>query len=119
MKLKMSSILVIVSIGFVSCSIGPTLNFELQNKSSNSISKIRISPTGSQHVDTIEFFNDREIKYKLDMSGVSKTDGDYEISFERDGKRESKRFGYYTNGYPINKKYSIEILDNQVVIKEE
>ena len=119
MKSKLSKILVILSIGIISCGISPNMNFELKNHSSTKISKIQISATGSEEVDTIEFVNDRILKYKLNMSGIPKTDGAYKIKFERDGKLENKIFGYYTNGYPINEKYFIEILDNEVIIKEE
>jgi len=119
MKCKIRNLLLIFSIFVISCNISPTMNFELINHSSNSISNIIISATGSEHTDTLEFVTDGALKYKLDMSGIPKTDGSYKIEFERDGKPEDKMFGYYTNGYPINEKYIIVILDNEIDFKEE
>lgn len=119
MKNRIKNLIIIFSIGVVSCNFSPTMNFELNNQSQNNISKVQISATGSKEIETIEFGNDRILKYELDMSGIPKTDGAYKIEFERDGKSEYKSFGYYTNGYPINNKYIIDILDNEVNIKGE
>jgi len=106
-------------IGIISCGISPTMNFEVINHSKENISNIQITATGSSEIETIEFNNDNKLDYELDMSDVPKTDGAYMIEFIRDGEIENKTFGYYTNGYPVNSKYIIDITDNEISIKAE
>ena len=59
------------------------------------------------------------MNYELSMVDIPKTDGSYEIEFLRNGQIEKKKFGYYTNGYPINEKFIIEIHVLEINIKEE
>ena len=105
--------------GLISCNNKPSIKFEVTNKSIDLIKNVQISCTGCQNIETLEFNDKNRIKYRLDMSSIPKTDGNYKIVFYRDGETESKAFGYYTNGHPINSKYEILILEKNIEIKEE
>lgn len=109
----------ILLFGFLSCNISPRMNFEVINRTQDQISNIKIKASGSSNIETIEFDENDMIRFELSMVDIPKTDGAYEIEFLRNGQIEKKKFGYYTNGYPINEKFIIEIYDLEIYIKEE
>ena len=104
---------------FISCSNNTSMEFEVTNESMDLIENVQISCTGCEDIETLEFNKQNKIKYRLDMSNIPKTDGSYKLVFNRDGEMESKGFGYYTNGYPLNHKYEIQILENNIEINEK
>ena len=112
-------LILIFLCGLISCHNNTSMKFEVTNKSMDLIKNVQISCTGSKDIETSEFDKQNKIKYRLDMSNIPKTDGSYKVVFNRDGEMESKVFGYYTNGYPINNKYEILILENNIEIKEK
>lgn len=103
----------------ISCNNDSSVEFEVFNRSTDALKNVQISCTGCKNKKYIELENEDWIKFTLDMSGIPKSDGNYTIEFKRKGKKESKGFGYYTNGYPINNKYKIVIWEKGVEIGEK
>ena len=57
--------------------------------------------------------------YWLDMKELPKVDGDYLLTFKRNQtNKEVKRFGYFMNGYPLEKITKIQIGKDTVIIDQ-
>jgi len=93
--------------------------FKITNESTDQISNIKISATGSTSIETVQLENNKQLFYKLNMTDIPQTDGSYRMEFERNGEIEKENFGYYTNGYPLNKRFNIVISNNETSIKQE
>lgn len=59
------------------------------------------------------------MNFELTINSQDKITQIEKIEFLRNGIMESKTFGYYTNGYPIDESYKIIILDQEVEIIKE
>jgi hypothetical protein len=115
----------IIGIGFITllfygCDSKITALFEIENKTGFRIDSLRIVPNGYES-DNFIFLNQGEKKeYLVDMSAIIKTDGDYKISFKpKEDSVITKVFGYYTNGYPLEKITRIIILSDTILINQE
>ncbi len=54
------------------------------------------------------------------MTNIAKVDGDYQIDYKFESSDFiSETFGYYTNGYPIEKLNKIEIKTNTLLFDAE
>ncbi|MFH0894287.1 MAG: hypothetical protein V2A54_07615 [Bacteroidota bacterium] len=53
--------------------------------------------------------------YWSDMTDIAKTDGDYLLSFKSNNKVVKKRFGYFTNGYPLESLTKINIMKDTII----
>jgi hypothetical protein len=53
------------------------------------------------------------------MSELPKVDGDYLLTFKRNqNNKQIKRFGYFTNGYPLEEITKIQIEKDTVIIDQ-
>lgn len=100
-----------------SCS-SPHVDIAIKNLTTDKVENIRISPTGRENKELLQFMANKTIHYRLDMSNLPPHDGSYAISYMRSGKKESHIFGYYTNGYPLAEKYFISIVKDSLIVKE-
>lgn len=96
----------------------PHVNFHIHNKTEDPIDNIILSATGRPNNDTFNLASGNSIKYELTMSNIPKHDGNYIISYSRNGNTEYKNFGYYTNGYPLSDNYDLTIMSDTLYIKE-
>ena len=92
-----------------SCNKEVMANFEITNSTAIKIDSLKIEPNLISKGEFISIKPNEKIKYKVDMSGIAKVDGSYTLSYWQDGKNFIKNFGYYTNGYPLEKKTKIKI----------
>lgn len=67
-----------------------------------------------------EFKKHDSVKIELGFENPHfKGDGSYAVSYYIKGVKKFKDFGYYTNGYPTNSIYTLEIYHDTLIIKEE
>lgn len=96
-------LLIIVLFFFISCNSYTGVDIFFTNKRDSTIKSIVIDPGGSKlQVNNLEV--GKSYKAYLSFKGVAKIDGSYLVQI--DGKHDSINlfsFGYYTNGYPLEK----------------
>lgn len=103
-----------------SCSSEIKAKFEIENRTTHIIDSINIK--SFDHKRNSQFINlePGEIEiYWLDMTELPKVDGDYLLTFKRNRTNKViKRFGYFTNGYPLEKLTKIQIEKDTVIIDQ-
>jgi len=96
-------LLIIVFFFFLSCNSHTGVDIFIINNRDSAIKSIVIDPGGSKlQVNNLKA--GKSYKAYLSFKGVPKIDGSYRVQI--DGKSDSINlfsFGYYTNGYPLEK----------------
>ncbi len=96
---------------FLLCSCSDTVaDFKVVNTTDQKIENFVIEPTGIASLDFIDIDPDDSTTYSIDLDEVPKTDGTYTVSYEINGKLMQEKFGYYSNGLPMEGTTRIEIL---------
>jgi hypothetical protein len=108
------------SLSLSSCTSRVTVQFEIINNSGNDIDSLVIEPTIiNEKKKYISIKQSRKATYATDMTGIAKVDGAYSIFYVSNDKKKLFNFGYYTNGYPLEKKMSINIESDTILIYPE
>ncbi len=103
-----------------SCSSEIKAKFEIENKTNFVIDSINIKSFDHERKSQFITLEPDQIEtYWLDMTDLPKVDGDYLLTFKRnETSKELKRFGYFTNGYPLEKVTKIQIEKDTVIIDQ-
>jgi hypothetical protein len=101
-------------MGFASCQNTVKAKFEIINNSSQTIDSLCIEPNISTHGKYISVCPNETITYLTDMSTIPKIDGSFNLIFKQGSLRSVKSFGYYTNGYPLEKLTRIYIYPDTI-----
>lgn len=82
------------------------------NQSGKSIEKIK-AMTFNEESQTPNFSlnTDECKKIKLDMSDITLSDGSFLLAIEANSKLSKNKFGYYTNGWPSERKIEVDIIN--------
>ena len=102
----------------ISCNNKEVAEFKITNNTDYKIDSLKIEPNIIETGKYISLKKGEEVKYKSDMTTIAKTDGAYQISFLINGKNKKQVFGYYTNGYPLEKITEIKIEKDTILIKQ-
>jgi hypothetical protein len=117
----MKYFLYIISILLLSsCSSEIKAKFEIENKTNHVIDSINIKSFDHERKSQfIKLEPDQTETYWLDMTELPKVDGDYLLTFKRNRtNKEIERFGYFTNGYPLEEVTKIRIEKDTVIIDQ-
>tara|TARA_R110000850_G_scaffold11842_1_gene40436 strand:- start:306 stop:674 length:369 start_codon:yes stop_codon:yes gene_type:complete len=117
MKEKLT-FLVGVYFSLVSCSNSVTADFEITNGTGMRIDSLKIEPMVISNGNYISLDSNEKAKYIADMTDIPKHDGSYGISYQINEENKIKDFGYYTNGYPLEKITKIEIQGETILIDQ-
>ena len=102
-------LLIIVFFFFLSCNSHTGVDIFIINNRDSTVKSIVIDPGGSKlQVNNLEA--GKSYKAYLSFKGVAKIDGSYLVQI--DGKSDSINlfsFGYYTNGYPLEKEIHLTL----------
>ena len=106
----------IILLTLVSCNyLKKGVEVKIDNNSNETITDIVF--TTSENLETIEFESidtNKSVKGFLSMK-ENKVDGSYLIKLTRkNGKIESKKIGYYSNGVPLNEIIEIKITNDSI-----
>ncbi|MDD2345530.1 MAG: hypothetical protein PHI36_06510 [Bacteroidales bacterium] len=114
----MRFIILIISLMMISCQNENKAKFEITNNSGNTIDSICIK-SFSHNLNThyLKLEHSESQTYFLDMTDIPQVDGDYLLSFRINNNLEKRRFGYFTNGSPLEQRTKIEIRKDTVIIK--
>ncbi|WP_194851908.1 hypothetical protein [Nonlabens antarcticus] len=106
-----TKLLLVITMFVLLCSCTDTVaNFKVVNTTDEKIENFIIEPSGSTNVDFVDIDPRESIKYEVNLADVPKTDGHYTLSYQKNGKNVQEKFGYYTNGLPLDGTVRIEIL---------
>ena len=111
-------IILILILTLTSCDNKVIADFEIMNNTEFNIDSLKIEPNTSDVGKYISLKKGEISEYKSDMTPIPKTDGDYQISFSVNGINKTQIFGYYTNGYPLEKITKIKIEKDTIVIDQ-
>ena len=94
--------------------------FEISNMTDQSIDSINIKPFDHESNSNFIHLEPGESQvYWLEMTELPKVDGDYLLTFKRNqNNKQIKRFGYFTNGYPLEEITKIQIEKDTVIIDQ-
>jgi hypothetical protein len=99
-----------------SCGLNNRAKFEITNNSDYTIDSLTIRPDINSDQEFIKIEKGQTKIYWTDMNNIPQIDGDYLISykFQENEIINKKRFGYYTNGYPIESVTKIKIMNDSL-----
>ena len=103
----------------VSCQSKIKAKFEIHNATNVYIDSIQIESFDHRTNSKIISLEPNQTKtYWFDMTNLPMTDGDYLLSFNRKNtNKETRRFGYYSNGYPTEDWTKIRIEKDTLIIE--
>ncbi|SZD73861.1 Uncharacterised protein [Candidatus Ornithobacterium hominis] len=105
---------------FFSCETETIAKFEIENNTSTTIDSLRIVPNGYESDYYISLSSGQLKKYDCNMTDIADVDGDYRLDYKFvTSLFETKTFGYYTNGYPIEKLIRISIETDTIIVDYE
>lgn len=113
--------LILLGVLFTSCDRKVIANFELVNKTNQKIDSINIVSFDDNLARNFTWLEPNETKsYQFDMTNLPKVDGDYFLTFKTDSFGNSfRRFGYFTNGFPMEKITIISFEKDTVIIEQQ
>lgn len=110
-------ILVFSLLMLISCQNENKAKFEISNNSGNTIDSISIkSFDHNLNTHYLKLKHGESQTYFLDMKDIPQVDGDYLLSFRINNKVQKRRFGYFTNGSPLEQLTKIEIRKDTVIV---
>lgn len=110
--------LLILSFISTSCSNKVVADFEITNNTEFTIDSLKVEPNLSDKGKYISLKKGEKTKYKSDMTSIDKIDGAYQISFLLNGISKTEVFGYYSNGYPLERITKIEIEKDTILFDQ-
>ncbi|MDG4946242.1 hypothetical protein NMK71_07440 [Weeksellaceae bacterium KMM 9713] len=110
--------ILIFTLILTSCSDKVVADFEIMNNTEFNIDSLKIEPNISDVGKYISLKKGEKAVYKSDMTTIAKTDGAYQISFLVNGINKTQVFGYYTNGYPLERITKINIEKDTILIDQ-
>ncbi len=90
----------------------------VKNELQYNIEHMVLKTSGGSELIYRDLLPNELVELRLDMTVIPKTDGHYIIEYCINDSSVVRTFGYYTNGYPINKGYKLNIHSDTLLIKE-
>ena len=113
----LGAILMVLIITTYSCAHQPVVEFVITNDSGQPVESLNITAHQLQPPQSVDVPEAANLEYRLDMTNVPHVDGDYLLRFHRGGVPDSLRFGYYSNGMPLEERIFIDIQRDTVLVK--
>lgn len=123
MKTSTIFLLVFLILNLSSCDINESescVNIKIINNTENKIELAFLTTIYNEGKTTDEEIEKKANQdFEFDFSGVSKTDGSYSLFLKYENSIDTLRedFGYYTNGYPLESKFLINIYTDSIIIE--
>lgn len=126
--MKKNILLFALIISFISCEDkNDFLHLSITNQTSNDISNMKLytyvgGGEGKMIFQDSLFIGSISKGQKLekdwDLNNLVKSDGSYYLVFTNNKNSVDKKFGYFSNGILIDKKYNILISDNEITVNQ-
>ena len=111
--------IIVASMAFlISCQREVKAKFEITNNTDNVIDSINIrSFDNESNPNYLRLTSGQCQTYWLDMTNLPKVDGDYLLTY-KGYMYKTIRFGYFSNGSPMEKVIKIKIENDTVIIEQ-
>lgn len=97
----------------------PKLALQVTNKGPENIDFLTVSTTNGQgRTASSSIPKEATVSVELGFSQVNKTDGSYQLRYQFSNSADTlvKDFGYYTNGYPLEKTLIINVYTDSISV---
>ena len=91
------------------------ISFVIQNESKFTLEKVRFSTSENLAVMKFDKIEPKECVSDFLTMKENKSDGTYVFEFTRNGKKETKSYGYYTNGGALDARVKFEIRNDTIM----
>jgi len=115
-------------ISFMSCEDkNDFLHLSITNQTSNDISNMKLYTYVGGGEGKLIFQDSlfigsiskgQKLEKDWDLKNLVKSDGSYYLVFTNNKNSVDKKFGYFSNGILIDKKYNILISDNEITVTQ-
>ena len=115
-------------ISFISCEDkNDFLHLSITNQTSNDISNMKLYTYVGGGEGKLIFQDSlfigsiskgQKLEKDWDLKNLVKSDGSYYLVFTNNKNSVDKKFGYFSNGILIDKKYNILISDNEITVTQ-
>ena len=115
-------------ISFISCEDkNDFLHLSITNQTSNDISNMKLYTYVGGGEGKLIFQDSlfigsiskgQKLEKDWDLNNLVKSDGSYYLVFTNNKNSVDKKFGYFSNGILIDKKYNILISDNEITVNQ-
>lgn len=126
--MKKNILLFALIISFISCEDkNDFLHLSITNQTSNDISNMKLYTYVGGGEGKLIFQDSlfigsiskgQKLEKDWDLKNLVKSDGSYYLVFTNNKNSVDKKFGYFSNGILIDKKYNILISDNEITVTQ-
>lgn len=126
--MKKNILLFALIISFISCEDkNDFLHLSITNQTSNDISNMKLYTYVGGGEGKLIFQDSlfigsiskgQKFEKDWDLKNLVKSDGSYYLVFTNNKNSVDKKFGYFSNGILIDKKYNILISDNEITVNQ-
>ena len=126
--MKKAILLFALIILFISCEDkNDFLHLSITNQTSNDISNMKLYTYVGGGEGKLIFQDSlfigsiskgQKLEKDWDLKNLVKSDGSYYLVFTNNKNSVDKKFGYFSNGILIDKKYNILISDNEITVTQ-
>ena len=126
--MKKTILLFALIISFISCEDkNDFLHLSITNQTSNDISNMKLYTYVGGGEGKLIFQDSlfigsiskgQKLEKDWDLNNLVKSDGSYYLVFTNNKNSVDKKFGYFSNGILIDKKYNILISDNEITVNQ-
>ena len=126
--MKKAILLFSLIISFISCEDkNDFLHLSITNQTSNDISNMKLYTYVGGGEGKLIFQDSlfigsiskgQKLEKDWDLKNLVKSDGSYYLVFTNNKNSVDKKFGYFSNGILIDKKYNILISDNEITVTQ-
>ena len=126
--MKKNILLFALIISFISCEDkNDFLHLSITNQTSNDISNMKLYTYVGGGEGKLIFQDSlfigsiskgQKLEKDWDLNNLVKSDGSYYLVFTNNKNSVDKKFGYFSNGILIDKKYNILISDNEITVNQ-
>ena len=126
--MKKNILLFALIISFISCEDkNDFLHLSITNQTSNDITDLKLYTYVGGGEGKLIFQDSlfigsiskgQKLEKDWDLNNLVKSDGSYYLVFTNNKNSVDKKFGYFSNGILIDKKYNILISDNEITVNQ-
>ena len=107
--------ILLLAILAISCNQSG-VDIKITNATNNNIDSLSVRASTGRDKQYVSLLPNESLKYVADMEDLPTIDGNYIISYKMNGAKKITGFGYFTNGYPLDKEISLRIEKDTVIM---
>ena len=97
------------------------MSFSIKNLTGVVIDSIHIGASGLNYENPkrlVRIGHEELNNINLNLSGIPREDGNYQITIYKENSIKKHPFGYYSNGSPLSNRFELTIETDSILVKE-